>query len=380
MRFGKQFGGVSIIGSAGVPATYGGFETLVENLIRHHDAIGAPFPLTVFCSRRPKSQRLPTYLSARLRYLPFKANGMQSVLYDTISIILAILHGSDVILVLGISGAVALPFVRRISSARIVTNVDGIEWKRKKWRGIARHFLRVSERLAARYSHSLIADNAAIQAYLLTAYNVSSRLIAYGGDHAISTESKDLRSLRLPHLFAFSVCRIEPENNIELILNSFSTQNNIAIVIVGNWNGSPYGRGIRNRYRNHHCILMLDPIYDLGILHTMRTSCALYVHGHSAGGTNPSLVEAMHFGKAVFAFDCDFNRETTENKAAYFSDANSLSKMIGCLNLPALEAMGSTLRSIARRRYTWSIVAQQYLELLRPADQINNAPNMANTP
>lgn len=115
---------------------------------------------------------------------------------------------------LWVSSALALPLVRLISSARIVTNIDGIEWRREKWQGLAKRFLRFSEKMAVRFSHEVIADNAVIAAYVKEAYNADCHVIAYGGDHAVNVAAQQVAEFGLPDTYAFAVCRIEPENNV----------------------------------------------------------------------------------------------------------------------------------------------------------------------
>lgn len=355
---------IAILGTVGVPANYGGFETLAENLVHYHHAKGLHDALTVYCSARSYPARCSSYLTAQLRYLPLNANGAQSIPYDIWSLFSALWHGNRVILLLGVSGAMALPLVRLISSARIVTNIDGIEWRREKWQGWAKRFLRWSEKLAVRYSHEVIADNAAIADYVKKEYGTDCHVIAYGGDHAANVDAQPVEGYGLPDAYAFSVCRIEPENNVHLIVEAFSRQNLLPLVLVGNWNNSEYGREIRARYAEAENLYLLDPIYDLGKLKTLRSMATLYVHGHSAGGTNPSLVEAMHFGKPILVFDCSFNRATTEDKALFFADGDTLLRLIESLGGPLVEQVGRDMLGIAQRRYTWDVVARAYFELL----------------
>lgn len=143
---------IAIIGTVGVPANYGGFETLAENLVRYHDTASLKSSLTVYCSSKSYPSKEASYLSAQLKYVPLNANGAQSIPYDIVSLLSAVWHRSDVILLLGVSGAIALPLVRLFSSARIITNIDGIEWRREKWQGWAKRYLRFSEKMAVRYT------------------------------------------------------------------------------------------------------------------------------------------------------------------------------------------------------------------------------------
>lgn len=153
---------IAILGIVGVPGRYGGFETLAENLVRYHALTGHGASLTVWCSGKDNAEHPGHFEKASLRYVNLRANGVQSILYDALSLWQAVRSGHDRILLLGVSGALALPLIRLVSQARIVTNIDGIEWKREKWNGLARFVLRASEWAAVRFSHEVIADNQAI--------------------------------------------------------------------------------------------------------------------------------------------------------------------------------------------------------------------------
>jgi len=354
----------AIVGAVGVPANYGGFETLLENLVRYHHAQDMPYGLTVYCSSKSYAEKKEKYLSAKLQYIPLNANGVQSIFYDMWSLLAAVWNRCDVILLLGVSGATILPLIRLLSSAKIVTNIDGIEWRRQKWKGLAKWFLRLSEKMAVRFSHEVIADNGAIADYVKQTYGVDCHVIAYGGDHTVTVEPVSVEEFGLPEKYAFSVCRIEPENNIHMILDAFSRQQQWLLVLVGNWQSSQYGRELFELYASHHHLFLLDPIYDLGKLKTLRFHAKLYVHGHSAGGTNPSLVEAMHFGKPILAFDCTFNRYTTEDKALFFDGEESLERLLESFDQPDTQSVGDDMLETARRRYTWHVVAKEYFDLL----------------
>jgi len=356
---------VAIVGAVGVPANYGGFETLAENLVRYHHAHALPDRLTVYCSSRAYPARESSFLSARLRYIPLNANGAQSILYDVWSLVSAVRHHNDVLLLLGVSGAIALPLVRFLSPARIITNIDGIEWRREKWQGWVKRFLRWSEKLAVRYSHEVIADNSVIATYVREAYGTDCHVIAYGGDHAVNVEAQPVPEYDLPEHYAFSMCRIEPENNIHMVLEAFARHPSLPLVMVGNWANNEYGRVLRKRYADVTHLYLLDPIYDLGKLKTLRSSAVLYVHGHSAGGTNPSLVEAMHFGKHVLVYDCDFNRATTEEKAWFFKNSEQLCVLIDAFLRIGAQQNGQTMREIAQRSYTWNIIGKKYFDLFK---------------
>ncbi len=353
---------IAIIGTQGVPAKYGGFETLVENIIGENASPGISY--TVFCSSKDYTDRLDSYKGAILRYVPFHANGAQSTLYDIVSLCKA-WRGYDTVVILGVSGCLFLPIFRCLFRRKLVINIDGLEHRREKWGRFAKWFLKTSERMAVRYADVVIADNKGIQDYVRETYHKDSELIAYGGDHVwrdMSEKSQQeiLQDYGLrPREYAFTVCRIEPENNCHVTLEAFEAAGK-CLIFVGNWNRSDYGRMLKSKYAASEHVRLLDPIYDLDILFALRKNSALYVHGHSAGGTNPSLVEAMHFAVPIVAFDVVYNRETTEGKAFYFSDSKDLVRF---LREDVASDCGETMREIAERRYSWSIIARQYERL-----------------
>lgn len=354
---------IGIIGTVGIPGRYGGFETLAENLVLYAGRRSPDLRLTVWCSTVGKKERPPNFHQAVLRYIPLKANGVQSILYDFASLLDAIRTGQDRILVLGVSGTLLLPLIRWLSNARIVTNIDGMEWKRSKWSWPARIFLRASEWAAVRYSDAVIADNDAVADYVRTRYDRESQIICYGGDHAVELSMDDAELTGLPERFALAICRIEPENNVKMILEAWS-QIEMPLVFIGNWSNSTYGRDLKSHFDGEPNLHLLDPIYEPGALRSVRSRANLYVHGHSAGGTNPSLVEMMHFGVPVLAYDCVFNRNTTENRARYFEGPRDLVELVRNLTPPEKARVGSDMLEIARRRYNWAHVGAAYFALL----------------
>ena len=354
---------LGIIGTVGVPACYGGFESLVDNLLP------LPFDTRVYCSSKAYSTQQVTYKQARLTYFPLSANGVSSIPYDILSVLHAAWNGCNKLLILGVSGALILPLVKLIRpNLYIVVNIDGLEWRRQKWGRWAARFLKFSEHLAVRFSDRVIADNAAIAAYVKDEYGVEAVEIAYGGDHAVSIETTEKHEI--PAEYAFALCRIEPENNVHLILEACLTSNQ-PIKFIGNWDNSDYGKELRRRYADHASIELLDPVYDLAQLFSYRAHCKVYLHGHSAGGTNPSLVEMMHFAKPILAYDCNYNRATMNNHGGYFASAEDLSALLSKGEFLAHNS-GTALRDIAIEKYTWSGIRQAYLALL---NDVNCAPN-----
>ncbi len=358
---------VALIGTVGLPACYGGFETLAENFAIYVEKHHPDIELTVYCSAKNYTDQAETYRGAKLRYLPFDANGTSSVIYDLASMIDAKRRGVDVCLILGVSGAIFIPVLKLGPSCQVICNTDGLEWKRDKWGWFSRLFLRFSERMAVRWSDHVVVDNRAIGDHVKQAYGRESETIAYGGDHAVETEAGDISDLHLPGTYALSLCRIEPENNVGLILRAFSQCPERDLVFVGNWAKSAYGQDLFNEFKDYPNIWLVNPIYEPARLRAIRDRAQLYVHGHSAGGTNPSLVEMMHFAIPVLAYDCTFNRYTTENKAEFFDSEENLLKQIEAYKN---NDAGLEMAAIARASYSWRSVSARYVDLIRrPSDQ-----------
>lgn len=364
---------LAIIGCTGLPARYGGFETLANFLVQH---LGRKYDITVYCSTKYyfQKKRPRTYKKARLHYIPLNANGYQSILYDQISMIHA-LFNAQVLLLLGVSGALLIPFIKLFSKKPIVVNIDGLEWKRDKWNIIVKRYLKFSESIAVRFADSIIADNKAIQDYVRKEYCKEAILIEYGADHALRLKKYNSFAQRYPFVkddYAFTVCRIEPENNIHLILEAFAKSPNHNLVIVGIWNHNQYGKTLRDKYSSCANITMLDPIYEQVRLDIIRSNCSVYLHGHSAGGTNPSLVEAMYLARPIIAFNVSYNFETTEGKASYFRNVEDLVIAMNEMTIAKRKEISQAMYEIAHRRYRWEEISAKYhiaIQALIPSAQ-----------
>ena len=158
--------------------------------------------------------------------------------------------------------------------------------------------------------------------------------------------------------YFISICRIEPENNCHITLEAFA-QSDRKLIFIGNWNHSEYSRTLKEQYgKEYKNIVLLDSIYDIETLYILRRNARMYIHGHSAGGTNPSLVEAMFTGKPILAYDVVYNRETTFHRAYYFSNAESLRELMEREDLD-----GAIMKELALENYTWKRIAKQYESL-----------------
>lgn len=350
---------IAIIGTVGVPARYGGFETLAEQL-----AVGiepAQHQLVLYCQRSayPELQTSEPFSGHERVLLPLKANGGASMVHD----MLAMAHASfvaraDALLVLGYSGAWFLPLVRLVRPhLKIVTNIDGMEWRRDKFSNKVRNLLRGLEWFATRFSHVIIADNAALVDLARDLHGIEPRLIAYGGDHTLVSPDP---FLVIEPGYALSIARIEPENNCGMILEAFASAKS-PLVFVGNWGANSYGRELKARFGTVPNLILLDPVYEVTKLAHLRAHAACYIHGHSVGGTNPSLVEAIFHSDRIFAFDCEFNRATLDDVGSYFKSASELVALIR-------QRVSGGILPVAicklRQKYRWTQIVQEYLDAI----------------
>ena len=364
---------IAILGCVGIPAKYGGFETLAENLAKFSEKNNLNVNLSIYCSSPFYKKKILSIFNSKLIYLPIHANGVQSILYDGVSLFHAILKKPDKILLLGVSGAIFLPVIQRLSNCQIIVNVDGIEWKREKWKGFAKKFLKFSEVCAMKNANTIIADNEEIKNYLVKNYNRKVNVITYGGDHALdigtattppTCDQNEKLISSLPNHFSLGLCRIEPENNIKMILKAYASLPKNNLVFVGNWNNSEYGKNLQKKYNNYRNLTLINPIYDTVSLFKLRKRARSYVHGHSAGGTNPSLVEMMHFGIPIYAFDCKFNRATTMETTKYFKTNLDLQNIIVETKESEKKKIGKAMKKLAVENYTWDLIGKAYFALL----------------
>lgn len=349
---------IGVVGTVGVPARYGGFETLAEQLARNI----SPNVAVMHCygqkSAYTSAEREGSFAGHPRHFLPLLANGLQSMAHDA----LAMLHAAlvlrvDVLLVLGVSGAWFLPLLRLLRpSLRIVTNVDGLEWRRNKFGAWAKRLLKVLEWLAIKTSHTIIADNAGLVPLVSKLYGIEPVLIAYGGDQALVPPATG----DMPKAHWLVVARIEPENNSEMILEAAAIAS-VPLIIVGNWDANDYGRTLKTKWQETSGLMLMNPIYDLAVLARLRSRAIGYVHGHSIGGTNPSLVEALFTVDRILAFDCPFNRATLGGMGEYFTNAASLAE---ALRQPASGGIPPTILQAMRDRYRWRNIASEYIAVL----------------
>ena len=350
-----------IIGSDGVPARYGGWETFVEHIAYY---LVDYYRLTIVGSSVARKQRSRNNESYKTVYIPIKANGAWSIIYDLISLIYCLFKRPEHVLMLGVSTALFLPFFRPFLK-KVYINVDGIEWRREKWSPPAKLLLKFCEKISVKFADVIIADNEGIKEYIEENYpNKNVKTISYGGNHSVEVQYCKLPPLRIQQIREsyLAICRIEPENNVGMILRA-AKNSDVNLIFIGNWFGSRYGQELFNEFSQYQKIILLEPIYDLETLYVYRENCVGYIHGHSAGGTNPSLVEIMFHKKTILAFDCIFNRETLNHNGLFFKNEASLSENL-MYNKNNDNDFPSLCLATANSKYTWQRIADEYIDLL----------------
>lgn len=344
---------VSIIGCVGVPAQYGGFETLAEQLCIH---LSDHLNLTVFCSSLVygKPERTNKWKHAQRIFLPLRANGLSSILYDLISLLKAT-RVSTTVLILGGSGGFFLPLIKYFNKKKVfIFHPDGLEWKRNKWNPFIRAFLFISIKTACRYADKIILDNKALIGYFKN-YIHKSEIIEYGGDQFLSYHDK----YRHNEKFWLTIARSEPENNLTMIGNAMKQLKNINWVLITNWHKTRFGRNFFKEYNKYPNISILEATYNKQIIAGYLNSCEGYIHGHSKGGTNPSLSTALWLNKPIICHDNTYNRETTKNSGYFFSNTEELVNLIKHKRI----MVDPETIMVAKQNYTWKTISAKYDKL-----------------
>lgn len=355
---------LAIVGAHGLPAKYGGYCTLAEYLADYRPE---DFDVTVYCAADEYDEHPNTYKGVHLEWVNYPARGMKAWQFHSYGIKHALAHGTDKILLCGPNGGFTIPFYRKYKN-RFYLNVGGVEWKRNKYNWLMRRVMRLLMKSAVRSSGHLVADNIGMHEYYIEEYGRDdSVVIAYGGDQAKKVEITPDALKKYPFLnskFAVAIARIQSDNNTEMLLEAFK-DGKMPLVYVGNWNVTEWAKELREKYKNYPNLILLDAIFDIPVLNQIRSNCALYIHAHSAGGTNPSLVEAMHLGVPLLCYDNGFNNNTTFDKAMYFKTAEDIKRVVENTPEEKLAKEAEMMHRLAIEHYRWETIAKQYYDFFR---------------
>ncbi|MGA4551029.1 DUF1972 domain-containing protein [Methylorubrum aminovorans] len=354
-----------ILGCRGIPAAHGGFETFAERLALF--LVSRGWKVGVYCQREvPKIDHrisVETWRGIELIQVEVASKGPQATLeFDAYSVLDAA-RREGVCLVLGYNGAIFLPYLR-LRGRRVVTNMDGIEWKRPKWSWPVQAWFWINEWIAAWTSHRLIADHPQIANHLATRRpRRAIATIAYGGDPVPFADPAPLANMGLtPDGYLVSIARIEPDNNILTMVEAFSRRRReCKFVVLGSFIlGNRYHEAVLAAASEE--VIFPGAIYDPTTVRSLRHYARAYLHGHTVGGTNPSLVEALWAGSVVVAHDNLFNRHTAGEDQIYFSDNFSCESAIELIlsDDDRVTRARRAARVRAEQNFSWDIVLHAY--------------------
>jgi glycosyltransferase involved in cell wall biosynthesis len=357
---------IAMIGTRGVPASYGGFETAVEEIGRRMVEQG--HEVVVYC-RSTRDAHSTTYLGMELIHLPaLRLKAAETLSHTALSVAHLVTHRKpDVALVFNAANAPFVPLIRAKGVPSAV-HVDGLEWKRAKWSGSGRRYYRWAEEVSVRQADALIADAQGIADYYRSEFDVPTELIAYGAPINRNPATHRLPELGLsPDGFHLVVARFEPENHVDLIVEGYlASSARLPLIVVGS---APYSARYTERITDSAAadprIRLLGAVYDNELLDQLYGNAASYFHGHSVGGTNPSLLRAMGAGAPVAAWDVSFNRDVAGSDAWYFGNTEGVSAALMSIeaDLSVRQIRGAAMVDRAEARYDWDKVADDYVKL-----------------
>lgn len=357
---------IAILGTKGIPNRYGGFEQFAEYLSAglaqrgHEPTVYAPH-YHPFQGKEIKKVKIKHFYCPE-RYL----GGAAHYIYDHLCLRDAIKSNFDIIYEAGYgSCAFALfYFKKRVKTPVVITNMDGLEWRRKKWNPIVRYITKQAERLTVKYSDFLIADNLGIKTYFENVYGVGPTYLPYGAQTIDSFDPSVLEKYSLrPKEYFLIIARLEPENNIETMIRAFIRSHSpLPLVIVGGID-TKHGKQLLSLSAPHPNIKFLGGIYEPDTVNNLRHFSKAYFHGHSVGGTNPSLLEAMASESFIIAHDNVFNRSVLETNAEFFTDEPSLTNILKNLDETLCENETSFKEKnleLIKTRYDWDLIIDSH--------------------
>jgi glycosyltransferase involved in cell wall biosynthesis len=353
---------VGILGTRGIPNYYGGFEQFAQYLAK--GLVERGYNVTVYNSSSHPYQ-LNEWNGVRIVHCNDPENKLGTVgqfLYDLNCIRDARKRNFDIILQLGYTSSSVWGWLLPRKNCVVTTNMDGLEWKRSKYSPLVRTFLKWAETLATKYSDYWISDSIGIQEYLQKEYQLPSIYIPYGTETFESPDSTFLQQYNVkPFEYYILIARLESENNIDMILEGFINAGlEEPFLVIGN-HQTPFGEYLKNKYASYKSIKFCGANYDLTILNNLRYYSKLYFHGHSVGGTNPSLLEAMGSQALICAHDNIFNKAILKEDAFYFSTANEIAELLKCNGRAVLPLAVQNNLEKAKVTYSWDNIIKQYI-------------------
>jgi glycosyltransferase involved in cell wall biosynthesis len=354
---------IAMLGTRGVPANYGGFETAIEEIGQR--LVEQGHAITVY--GRSTGEPAPReHLGMRCVTLPaLRSKALETLSHTALSSSHLLLHRRhDVAFVFNAANAPFVPMIRSRGTA-VAVHVDGLEWKRDKWGRFGRRYYRAAEQLAVREADALIADAQGIQDYYADEFAIPTELIRYGTKIIERSPADLIAELGLvPGRFHLVVARFEPENHVDVIVEGYHRSDaHLPLVVVGSAPYSAsYTHSIQQLAARDPRIRLLGGVWDQRLLDQLYTHALSYLHGHSVGGTNPSLLRAMGAGTAVVAWDVVFNREVAGIGGSYFRSPSDLAHAVEEVEQYPFRFrdLGELMQERAMKLYDWDVVTEQY--------------------
>jgi glycosyltransferase involved in cell wall biosynthesis len=352
---------IAILGTRGIPNHYGGFEHISEyvseGLVRRGHSVA------VYNSHNhPYKEKSWNGVEIIHRYDPeYLVGTAGQFIYDLNCLLDARRRKFDVVLMMGYTSCSIWGKLYPAKST-IITNMDGLEWKRSKYSPQVQQFLKYAERLAIKYSQFYISDSLVIKSYLGEKYNIDSKYIPYGAELFTEEEREQVDSSQVAKEDYFLLmARMEPENNIETILEGFNNSNSRKNFKVLGDTGNRFGKFITHKFKNDDRIQFKGSIFNTAKVRALQNNSYLYFHGHSVGGTNPSLLEAMASEALIAAHNNPFNKSVLHSDAFYFSNANDVCNLVETVQRKETEKtmVNNNLHKI-KYQFNWEKIIDQY--------------------
>jgi len=372
---------LAIIGDRGIPAKYSGFSTLIEQMAtRMVSEYG--YEVTIYCRKNYYEERPKFYNGVRCVYLPAPGGkSLESIIHSNLSIIHACFCRYDAVLVLDPgNGPFVLPL--RVRGFPVLIHTDGMGWKRQKWSPLQQKYYKWSELISARFSHWLVTDSKAMQRYYVDEYQSKSSFIPYAGEVGDGVDESILEEHGLvKNGYYLCVARIEPDNNIDLVIREYRLAGpSRPLIVVGAARyDTPYGQAIAAE--DDDVVKCIGGVYHKEKLNALFANAYVYLHGHEVGGTNPSLLNAMHQSAAPVAMDVVFHREVMTDQGLFFSkEEGSLASILQQLEQD--EGAVARLKRLAKKQsdtlYRWDAVVDAYVKLIQIVkDKYKDKPGLA---
>lgn len=356
---------IAILGTRGVPASYGGFETFAEQLSTR--LVKRGHEVTVYCRAHYVSPRQLEYRGVRLKVLPtLRHKYLDTVVHTFVSASHAAFQGYDVALICNAANAPFAPILRA-AGVPVALNVDGLEHKRKKWNWLGRGYYHLCERLATLLPSEIVTDARVIQDYYWNRYRAASTMIVYGAEVERRSDRQAVRQWGLePQRYVLYVSRLEPENNAHLVIEAFKkVRTNYRLVIVGD---APYARDYIEQLKasagGDKRIIFTGFVFGEGY-RTLQQNAYCYIHATEVGGTHPALIEAMGYGNCVLTLGAPENKEVVGRAGLVYDNEQDLTLLLQSILRDG--ARVSRYRQLAQDRvresYNWEGVVDRYEEL-----------------